>query len=216
MITACLAVRSGATVIAVDYRLAPEHPFPAAVDDALAVVRGVLEQTLPFPVNSGPVVLAGDSAGANLCAAIALDLAAAQDFRLNGLVLFYPGLAADPTPPARDEHADAPMLTLADARWYYHVYLSSSLPDARSAPLLAASLEGLPPTLLLPAECDPLRDDAVEFHRRLCREGGRSELMLGRGLVHGYLRALGRSPGVEALVGRAVTFARDHLEKARG
>jgi acetyl esterase/lipase len=216
MITGCFAARSAATVIAVDYRLAPEHPFPAAIDDALAVVRGVLQHTMPFPVNRGPVVLAGDSAGANLCAAIALDLAADQDVRLNGLILFYPSLGADPTPPARDEHADAPMLTLADARWYYQVYLGNSLPNARSSPLLAPSLAGLPPTLLLPAESDPLRDDAVEFHRRLLREGGRSELMLGRGLVHGYLRALGRSPGVDALVGRAVAFAREHLEQARG
>jgi acetyl esterase len=86
----------------------------------------------------------------------------------------------------------------------------------RSSPLLAPSLKWVPPTLLSPAECDPLRDDAIEFHQRLLREGRRSELMLGRGLVHGYLRALGRSPGVEALVGRAVTFACEHLENARG
>jgi acetyl esterase len=208
MITARLAADTGAIVLAVDYRLAPEHPFPAALDDCLAVVRGVLEARLSLVPKHVPVVLAGDSAGANLCAAIALLLRERSPGKIAGLMLFYPTLAADPTPPARDEHAEAPLLTLAGVRWFKKAYLGDRAQTPQSAPLLAESLARLPPCLLLPVEFDPLRDDAFAFHERLKAAGGQSELVLGKGLVHGCLRALGHSPGVNNLVGRAVLFAR--------
>jgi acetyl esterase len=211
MITARLAGDVGATVIGVDYRLAPEHPFPAAFEDCLAIVRGALEGRMSLMPARVPVVLAGDSAGANLCAAIALDLREQMAEKIAGLVLFYPGLAPDPTPPARDEHADAPLLTLAEVRSFKKTYLGDRAQTPQSAPLLAQNLADMPPTLLLPVEIDPLRDDAFAFHARLKAAGGSSELVLGKGLVHGCLRALGRSPGVDALVGRAALFARERL-----
>jgi acetyl esterase len=215
MITARLAADTGATVITADYRLAPECPFPAALEDCLAVVRGALEARMSLMPGRVPVVLAGDSAGANLCAAIALDLREQRAEKIAGLILFYPALAPDPTPPARDEHADAPLLTLAEVRWFKKTYLGDREPTPQSAPLLAESLAGMPPTLLLPVEIDPLRDDAFAFHERLKAAGGTSELVLGKGLVHGCLRALGRSPGVDALVGRATLFARQRLQLTR-
>jgi acetyl esterase/lipase len=214
MITARLAADIGATVVSVDYRLAPEYPFPAAFEDCLAVARGALDAQMPLMPGKVPVILAGDSAGANLCAAIALDLREQTVEKIAGLILFYPALAPDPTPPACDEHAQAPLLTLAEARWFRKTYLGDRAPTHQSAPLLAESLAGMPPTLLLPAEIDPLRDDAFAFHERLNATGGISELVLGKGLVHGCLRALGRSPGVDGLVDRAVLFARQRLQSA--
>jgi len=159
-----------------------------------------------------PVVLAGDSAGANLCAAIALLLRQQSVGNVAGLILFYPALAPDPTPPARDEHGEAPLLTLAELRWFKKAYLGDRAQTPQSAPLLAGSLAGMPPCLLLPVEIDPLRDDAFAFHERLKAAGGTSELVLGKGLVHGCLRALGRSPGVDNLVDRAALFARQRLQ----
>jgi acetyl esterase len=212
MITARLAADTGATIVAVNYRLAPEHPFPAAFDDCLSVVKAVTEGSFLLLAKPARVVLAGDSAGANLCAAISLTLNNETTRVVDGLILFYPSLAPDPIAPARDENADAPMLTLADVRWYRKAYLGDREPTPQSSPLLAKSLAGTPPVLLLPVEFDPLRDDAFAFHDRLIREGCRSELMLGQGLVHGSLRALGRSPGVDALVRRAIIFARNQLQ----
>jgi acetyl esterase len=212
MITARLAADTAATVIAVDYRLAPEHPFPAALEDCLTVVRGILDARLSLVPKQVPVVLAGDSAGANLGAAIALLLREHSAGKVVGLILFYPALAPDPTPPACDEHAEAPLLTLAEVRWFRKAYLGDRAQTPQSAPLLAESLARMPPCLLLPVEIDPLRDDAFAFHERLKAAGGKSQLVLGKGLVHGCLRALGRSPGVDDLVGRAVLFARQRLQ----
>lgn len=210
-ITASFAARTGATVVSVDYRLAPEHPYPAPFEDARDAVLAVLGGATPFDLPRGRLVLAGDSAGGTLCAAVSLALRDSGRRQADGMILFYPGLAPDPTPPARDEHAAAPMLSLADLRWYKTTYLAGRAPTPFSSPLLAGSLAGLAPALLLPVEIDPLRDDAVLFHRRIVAEGGAAELMVGAGLVHGSLRAMGRSPGVDALVAKAMAFARERL-----
>ncbi len=207
IVTATLAAQTGATVVTVDYRLAPEYPYPAAFEDARDAVLWVQRQ---WPRQK--IIAMGDSAGGNLCAAVALHLRDAGERQFDGMALFYPGFAPDPMLPARDEHAHAPMLTLADVYWYKDTYLAGQMPTAYSSPLLAHRYDGLPSTLLMPAEIDPLRDDATVFHQRLTAAGGRSELVIGRGLVHGALRALGHSPGVDALMQRAVDFALAHLK----
>ncbi|RFB81003.1 alpha/beta hydrolase [Methylovirgula sp. 4M-Z18] len=206
IVTAHLAARTGATVVTVDYRLAPEHTFPAAFEDARDAVQWVRAE---WPQRK--IVAIGDSAGGNLCTAVATHLRDTGAKQLDGMVLFYPTLAPDPMPPACDDHAQAPMLTLADVLWYKEAYLSGAAPTPYSSPLLATRYDGLPPTLLLPVEIDPLRDDATTLHARIKAAGGTSELVVGKGLLHGALRALGRSPGIDALMQRAVDFALAHL-----
>jgi acetyl esterase len=202
LITARIAVDTGLCVIAVDYRLAPEHPAPAAHDDCLAVTRAALDRRLPFDGLPRSLQLAGDSAGATLAASVALRLRDEGREGVRGMALVYPMLGVEPQLPARDTEADAPMLTLANVRRYGELYWGDLDKDRAAAlawtiPLQATRYEGLPPTLAIGVEHDPLRDDARVFAERIRAAGGQADAPVGVGLVHGSWRALATSPGVQ-------------------
>lgn len=183
-ICAELCAATGFRLIAVDYRLAPEHLHPAAFDDALAATRAVLAT---FP---GPLVLSGDSAGGNLSAAVAQTLK--DEPRLRGQVLIYPSLGGDRDRGSALTHAAAPLLSRDDLEFYARIrYANGEEPpdDPSAAPLWAPSFAGLPPTVAFSAECDPLADDARAYCGLISAEGGRAHWVLEKGLVHGYLRA---------------------------
>ncbi len=172
-------------VVSVDYRLVPEHRHPAAYNDALAATRAIAKE---WP---GQLLIAGDSAGGNLAAAVS---AACRDGgpAIEGQVLIYPGLGGDRDRGSHITHANAPMLTRDDVIYYASVrYEGGEEPpdDATAAPLWAASFAGLPPTLVFSAECDPLCDDGRAYVSLIEAEGGRARWTREAGLVHGYLRA---------------------------
>ncbi|WP_268797957.1 alpha/beta hydrolase [Pseudomonas huanghezhanensis] len=205
-LTASLAVDLNAVVIAVDYRLAPEVAFPAAFDDCLAVWRGVQHQARWLCVDSQRVVIAGDSAGGNLTAAVCLALRDAGEGQPVGQALIYPALGGADDLPSRSECHDAPLLTREDI----HVYQRLYLPDPEDAvspyamPLTARHFRGLAPAFIAVAQFDPLRDDGHEYERVLSEAGVATQLHLGHGLIHGYLRAKGRVPEVDCLYARMV------------
>ncbi|RKE38199.1 acetyl esterase/lipase [Paraburkholderia sp. BL23I1N1] len=205
IVTARIAADTGLDVIAVDYRLAPEHRAPAAHDDCLEVTLATLEGRLPFdsPVQNA-LQLAGDSAGATLAASVAMQLRDDGVQGVRGLALVYPMLGTEPQMPARESEAHAPMLTLADVLAFRDLYWGKREDeDARypawTIPLDAARFDGLPPTLAIGVEHDPLRDDARVFAERVNAAGGQARLWIGTGLVHGCWRALESSPGVKTL-----------------
>ena len=172
------------TVISVDYRLSPEHQHPAAFDDACAVIRAT----------PGPLVLAGDSAGGNLAAAAAHAL---RDPRILGQVLIYPGLGGDRSMGSYVTHANAPMLTAADIDFYAGIRHGGTAPqrgDPTVSPLQDTDFSGLPMTLAIGAECDPLHDDAPDYAAAIRAAGGRAHAVTATGLVHGYLRARATVP----------------------
>jgi len=205
-VTARLALDLGAAVVAVDYRLAPEHRSPAAFEDCLAATEAAIDGQMPFAGAAGPLALAGDSAGGTLAAAVALAVRDRRVSPIAAMALVYPMLAPEPTPPAALTEAEAPMLTAAEVIAYRDAYLGGREPGPYDFPLLADRFDGLPPALLLPVEHDPLRDDASAFAERLAAAGGAAELVVGAGLVHGCLRAIGRSTAVDALYGRLAGF----------
>ena len=183
----------GAELVAVDYRLAREHVWPAAFEDCWAVLSHLL-------ADGRPLVVVGDSAGGNLAAGIALK---ARDEGLSGLVgqaLIYPGLGGDHRLPSRSECSDAPLLSSSDLDCYHALYLRGTrTPGAYAMPLLAGDLRGLPPAWIAVAQFDPLRDDGVLYAERLNAAGVAATLYYGEGLVHGCLRARGQVEEVDVL-----------------
>ncbi|MGF6327472.1 acetyl esterase/lipase [Pseudomonas sp. BS3782 TE3695] len=197
-ICAELASVLGVLVIAVDYRLAPEHPFPAAFDDCLSVWRAL--GTGPFRLDPARTLVAGDSAGGNLAAALCLALRDADEPMPCAHVLIYPGLGGDHRLLSRSECADAPLLGSSDLDCYHALYLGGSRqPGAYAMPLLADDFSGLPPALIAVAQFDPLRDDGVLYAERLNAAGVGATLYYGEGLVHGCLRARGQVAEVDRL-----------------
>ncbi|WP_175812717.1 alpha/beta hydrolase [Burkholderia contaminans] len=203
LITAQLAADTGLDVIAVDYRLAPEHRAPAALEDCLAVTRAARDARWPFGPCVHPLTLAGDSAGGMLAAGVATALRDAGEGGVDGIALVYPMLGFEPQSPARETEAHAPMLTLDDVHRYRALYWEGGLLDAlgdgnpllrASVPLAASRFDGLPPVLAIGAEHDPLRDDARVYVERIRAAGGAAHYWMGEGLVHGCWRALGTSP----------------------
>jgi acetyl esterase len=183
--------RSGLTVVAVDYRLSPEHLHPAAFDDACAVIRHWGSQ--------GPVILVGDSAGANLAAAAAHALRG-SGVPLLGQVLIYPDLGGDVNQGSYVKHAHAPLLSRDDVLYYQNIRHGGPSPahDTTVHPLRDPDFTGLPPTLTIGAQCDPLADDARDYAAQVRAAGGRAHWIEEAGLVHGFLRARASVPRAAA------------------
>ena len=180
-ICADLARDTGLPVMAVDYALAPEAPYPAALDDAMRAVSHVLE------INDTPFIVVGDSAGAWLAASVAHKMRPTEP-RLIGQILIYPTLGGDITTGSYKTHANAPLLRTEDIIWYGQQFLGTDQPYRRIGPLVETDFDQLPPTVIFAAACDPLYDDGPEYAARIRTAGGRAVCITEDGLVHGYLR----------------------------
>ncbi|MFT5711193.1 MAG: acetyl esterase [Halioglobus sp.] len=165
-----LCRRSGCTVISVDYRLAPEHPFPAAHNDCLFSATWITNRLGELGPNNGTVVLAGDSAGANLAICSALEMGDAERAKVAGEIIIYPVTDHYQTPyPSYTEKAKGYALSTNMMRWFWDTYMGNSgekLPP-RATPLQAMNLSSLPATLLVTAENDPLRDEGIAYGEKL-------------------------------------------------
>ena len=183
-ICAELCARTGYDVVSVDYRLAPEHPHPAAFDDAMSAFEWAIATRLT------PILLCGDSAGGNLAAAVS-HATRGHKQRPIGQVLIYPGLGSDRSRGSYVTHADAPMLTMRDLDFYDGVRSGGrdTTGDITYMPLNDADFSNLPPTVIFTAECDPLSSDGQAYGSRVVAAGGRAWWFEEPGLVHGYLRA---------------------------
>lgn len=210
------AVGSGALVVSVDYRLAPEHPFPAAVDDVWAVTQWVAEHGQELGADPKRLAVAGDSAGGNLAAVVAqLARDAGLDLRLQ--LLWYPATTWDTSLPSFTENADAPILAV-DAvgefsKWYAgHV-------NMREAPatLIPARgvLSGLAPAYIAIAGYDPLRDDGAQYGELLRAADVPAEVHNAPTLVHGYLGYAGIVPAATEATDRGLSALRAALAPDR-
>jgi acetyl esterase/lipase len=187
-----LAHGSGAAVVSVGYRLAPEDPFPAGLDDCEAVTRWALATTDRFGVDPTQVAVAGESAGGNLSAAVALRLRDAGEHALAGQVLMYPGVAGSSGDfPSRDEF-DGLVIDRAAREAYWGAYSGDRDLDGDpyAAPLYAESLAGLPPALVVLGGCDVLRDEGRAYAARLREDGVPTEEVCYSGQPHGFLNMM--------------------------
>jgi acetyl esterase len=181
-ICAELCVAANVAVVAVQYRLAPEHPFPAAFDDCWQVLQHLARNN-----PEAGLVVAGDSAGGNLAAALALRARDEGGPRLQGQVLIYPGLGGDMATGSYLTQAHAPGLSTADVIYYRDVYGGASHKYAE--PLRETSFAGLPPAFLVAAHHDPLHDDGPAYAARLQAVGVAALVREEPQLVHAFLRA---------------------------
>ncbi len=190
-IVAELAARARVTVVSVGYRLAPEHPYPAAFEDCAAALDFVVAEAARFGIDPARLGVGGDSAGGNLSAALCLRARKDGGPALAAQVLIYPGLGLRHDPDTPGAPTDAVMLSAEDIRYYDRAYLGPSAitNDPYAAPLLNRDYAGLPPALILAAGHDKLCVDAEVYAARLRAAGGQAELQIAPGLVHGWLRA---------------------------
>jgi acetyl esterase len=204
-----LAVASGHVVVSVQYRLAPEHPFPAAVQDARAAVAWAREHGAgQLGYDAARVAVGGDSAGGNLAASAALGAGAS----VRGQLLVYPALDAAMDSGSYAEFADGPMLTAEEMARCYDAYLGTadrSDPDA--SPLRRRDLSGAPPAFVAVAGHDPLRDDGVRYAEALRAAGIAVELRVYDDMVHGFLRWGGVVDRTGELIGELGAAARAML-----
>lgn len=198
-LAAAYAHETPCVVINVDYARAPEHPFPAAVEDSRAVVSWVFEHADALGVDRDAIFVGGDSAGANLAAAMTLSFRGARE-RLRGQILIYPCLDVDFTRPSFISEANAPYMTAAEMIWFWDQYcpVAEQRTDPLAVPMRAPTLAGLPPAFVVVAEHDSLRDEGHAYADRLRAAGVSVTFRPGLGLIHGFVRARGICDAAQA------------------
>lgn len=184
-----LANGSGVTVVSVDYRLAPEHRFPAAADDCIAATRWVHAQAADLGLDPGRMAVGGDSAGGNLAAVVSLALRGDKAIQLAYQLLIYPATDMRFSAPSHTRNGQGYLLTSDTIRYFHGHYIDHPELDLdwRASPLLHPDLSGLPPALVLTAGFDPLRDEGLHYAQRLTQAGNRATHISFERQIHGFI-----------------------------
>ena len=184
-----LANAAGCAVVAVDYRLGPEHRFPAAVDDALAATRWVHQQAAMLGLDAARLAVGGDSAGGNLAAVVALAARDAGDLPIAYQLLIYPATDMRRGAPSHTANGQGYLLTKDTIDYFHDHYITDVAHDLdwRASPLLHADLSKLPPALVLTAGYDPLRDEGLAYAVRLTEAGNRASYICFERQIHGFI-----------------------------
>jgi acetyl esterase/lipase len=189
-----IAMQARAVVIAVDYRLAPEHPFPAAVEDAWSATTWIAARAAELRIDPKRLAIGGDSAGGGLAAVVALMARDSGKLRLTLQVLVYPVTDLRAESASYSKYAEGHFLTRAAMQWYAAQYAPTpqAIEDWRASPLRAPWVHGVAPALIIAAELDPLCDEGEAYARRL--QGARVPVEYHRvdGMIHGFLTMGGR------------------------
>lgn len=207
-----LANAAGCIVIAVHYRLAPEHKFPAAVEDAIAATRWIADNAASLGIDAARLAVGGDSAGGNLAAIVSLDARDQGGPPLAFQLLIYPSVDMGIDTPSHLRHADQLPLTRSNMHWFIEHYLSgeSDKSDWRASPLRARSFANLPPAFVVTAACDPLCDEGEAYAKALAKAGVPATHHRFAGQIHGFL-TMGR---IVADSSRLIDMSADALKAA--
>ncbi len=197
-------------VLSIDYRLAPEHPFPAAIDDAVAATLWACTHAAELHAKPGPVVICGESAGGNLAAVTALHAKRDPRLQIRHQVLLQPVLDFGLTFPSIAMKPTECLVPRDDLDWYYRTYAGKAFDaeDPRLSPLYAPDLSGLPPTLIIAAEYDTLRDEAAAYAQRLQAANVPTVYSCYPGMIHGFLQMGGLVPDAHAAIAEIATAIR--------
>ena len=209
-----LAIELGLPVVSLDYRLAPEHPFPAAFDDSLAATRWIASAAPELGRTATSLFLAGDSAGGNLAAAVS---AALRDepaaIAVAGQWLIYPATDPKTRYPSYDEFNQGFLLTKASMDWFEESY-AGPRGDWRYSPMLKG-LEGLPPTFVVTAGLDPIRDQGRAYAARCAQAGVETIYWEAPGTVHGFMNLRKAVPSANEDFAHCLTYLKPWVKRAR-
>jgi acetyl esterase len=205
------ADETGATVVSVDYRLTPEHAFPAAFDDCYAALEFVAGGDMP--IDPDRVAVAGDSAGGNLAAAVSLAARDRDGPKIAAQALIYPMLGLCLTQGSSAGQGDAPGLSARAVSEFWRLYLdgAESTEDSYAAPLVGTDFAGLPPALVHTAEYDPLRADGKVYADRLRAAGTETTYRCAARMIHGFTRVRFAGPDVAREFDIICYFLKQHL-----
>jgi acetyl esterase len=206
-----LSNQADCIAVAVDYRLAPEYKFPAAVEDSEAALRWVALHAVEFGGDPDRIAVGGDSAGGNLATVVAILARNAGHPKLAFQLLIYPATAPEPEAPSHRKFAEGYVLTRNTIVWFYKHYLRSpkDANDFRYAPLVADDLSDLPPAFVLVAGHDPLRDEGIDYARRLIEFGNRVRLVNYEGMIHGFYLMGGAVDAAKRAVAESAQMLRE-------
>jgi acetyl esterase len=210
-----LALRSGAAVVALDYRLAPKHRFPTAVNDTWAAMKWLTTNAASLGLDDARLAVGGDSAGGTLAAVCAIQ-ARDSGLHLRGQLLITPGTATLPDAPSHTTFAQGYLLEKQGIAWFFDHYIDAAdRVDWRFAPLNASDLEGVAPACVILAECDPLVDEGLAYADKLRAAGVSVALELYQGVTHDFIK-LGRviPEAHEAQAAAAIFLQNSFLEPA--
>lgn len=207
-----LANKSGHAVLSVDYRLAPEHKFPAAFDDCVAAVKWAFENAKALGIDNSRMAVGGDSAGGNLAAAVAL----AEVVPLKFQMLIYPAVDMRMESPSINENANAPILTKAVMAWFVAHYLSSDADRAniKASPMFASDelLKKMPPAIVITAQYDPLRDEGEAYGKRLVENGVSTTITRYNGAFHGFFNMITILDDAQSAHAQASSLLKKYLD----
>lgn len=184
-----LANGSGCAVVSVDYRMAPEHRFPAAVDDCIAATYWVQREAAALGLDASRIAVGGDSAGGNLAAVVAIAARDAGDLPLQFQLLIYPATDMRRIAPSHATNGQGYLLTSDTMTYFHDHYITDPAHDLdwRASPLLHRDLSRLPPSLVLVAGYDPLRDEGIMYAQKLTESGNRASLISFERQIHGFI-----------------------------
>jgi acetyl esterase len=212
-----LANQANCIVVAVDYRLAPEYKFPAAVEDCEAALKWLALHAVEFGADPQAIAVGGDSAGANLATVLAILARDAGHPKLAFQLLIYPCAAPEPETPSHYKFAEGYVLSRNTVTWFFRQYQRNraDLNDFRFAPLVADDLANLPAALVLVAGYDPLRDEGVDYAKRLIEAGNCVRLVNYEGMIHGFFLMGGAVDAAKRAVAESAQALREAFAGTR-